>query len=166
MDIASKCVSATKPTALKPVPGIGKEIPDNPTTSLGEISHGKLRTQEVLVRSFSQFGKILKVLAFKTLKHKGRAWVIFEDVSSATEALKRMQGFPFYAKPMRIQYAKTKSDIIAKADGTFVPRERRKRHDDRAERKKRDPHHDSKQAGAGLNSAYSGAYGAVPPVLC
>ena len=31
----------------------------------------------------------------------------------------------------RIQYAKTKSDIIAKADGTFVPRERRKRHDDR-----------------------------------
>lgn len=35
---------------------------------------------------------------------------------------------------------------------------------DAAERKKREPHHDSKQAGAGLNSAYSGAYGAVPPV--
>lgn len=31
----------------------------------------------------------------------------------------------------RIQYAKTKSDIIAKADGTFVPRERRKRHEDK-----------------------------------
>lgn len=31
----------------------------------------------------------------------------------------------------RIQYAKTKSDIIAKADGTFVPREKRKKHDDR-----------------------------------
>lgn len=31
----------------------------------------------------------------------------------------------------RIQYAKTKSDIIAKADGTFVPREKRKRHDDK-----------------------------------
>ena len=31
----------------------------------------------------------------------------------------------------RIQYAKTKSDIIAKADGTFVPREKRKRHDER-----------------------------------
>lgn len=35
---------------------------------------------------------------------------------------------------------------------------------DAAERKKREAHHDSKQAGAGLNSAYSGAYGAVPPV--
>lgn len=31
----------------------------------------------------------------------------------------------------RIQYAKTKSDVIAKADGTFVPREKRKRHEER-----------------------------------
>lgn len=31
----------------------------------------------------------------------------------------------------RIRYAKTKSDIIAKADGTFVPRERRKRHEEK-----------------------------------
>lgn len=31
----------------------------------------------------------------------------------------------------RIQYAKTKSDIIAKADGTFIPREKRRKHDDR-----------------------------------
>lgn len=40
------------------------------------------------------------MLAFKTLKHKGQAWVVFEDVASATEALKRMQGFPFYDKTM------------------------------------------------------------------
>lgn len=33
----------------------------------------------------------------------------------------------------RIQYAKTKSDVIAKADGTFVPRERRKRHEEKGE---------------------------------
>jgi hypothetical protein len=31
----------------------------------------------------------------------------------------------------RIQYAKTKSDIIAKADGTFVPREKRRRHEEK-----------------------------------
>jgi RNA recognition motif-containing protein len=49
---------------------------------------------------FSQFGKILEVLAFKTLKHKGQAWVIFEDVTSASNALRQMQGFPFYDKPM------------------------------------------------------------------
>ena len=49
---------------------------------------------------FSQFGKILEVLAFKTLKHKGQAWVVFEDVNSASNALRQMQGFPFYDKPM------------------------------------------------------------------
>ncbi|XP_073008386.1 U1 small nuclear ribonucleoprotein A-like [Typha latifolia] len=111
---------------------------------------------------FSQFGKILEVLAFKTLKHKGQAWVVFEDVSSASEALKRMQGFPFYDKPMRIQYAKTKSDIIAKSDGTFVPREKRRRHDERAEKKRREQHYDASQVG--LNSSYPGAYGAPPPL--
>ncbi|MBA0834420.1 hypothetical protein Goarm_006778 [Gossypium armourianum] len=112
---------------------------------------------------FSQFGKILDVLAFKTLKHKGQAWVIFEDVSSATNALRRMQGFPFYDKEMRIQYAKTKSDIIAKADGTFVPREKRKRHEEKGG-KKRKEQLDPNQASAGLNPAYAGAYGATPPV--
>lgn len=49
---------------------------------------------------FSQFGKILEVLAFKTLKHKGQAWVVFDEVSSASNALRQMQGFPFYDKPM------------------------------------------------------------------
>jgi len=49
---------------------------------------------------FTQFGKILEVLAFKTLKHKGQAWVVFEDASSASNALRQMQGFPFYDKPM------------------------------------------------------------------
>jgi U1 small nuclear ribonucleoprotein A len=48
----------------------------------------------------------------------------FYEVSAATNALRKMQGFPFYDKPMRIQYAKTKSDAIAKADGTYVPREK------------------------------------------
>nr|KAJ0212788.1 hypothetical protein LSAT_V11C400196590 [Lactuca sativa] len=32
---------------------------------------------------------------------------------------------------LRIQYAKTKSDVIAKSDGTFVPRETRKRHEEK-----------------------------------
>ncbi|XP_043722904.1 U1 small nuclear ribonucleoprotein A [Telopea speciosissima] len=142
------------------------EIPPNMTIYINNLNE-KIKLVELkksLFAVFSQFGKILEVLAFKTLKHKGQAWVIFEEVSSATNALRKMQGFPFYDKPMRIQYAKTKSDVITKADGTFVPRERRKRHDDRAERKKKEQHHDANQAGMGLNSAYAGAFGATPPL--
>jgi hypothetical protein len=32
----------------------------------------------------------------------------------------------------RIQYAKTKSDAIAKADGTYVPKEKRKKQDEKS----------------------------------
>lgn len=71
---------------------------------------------------FSQFGQILDIIARKTLKTKGQAFVIFKDVNSATNAMRSMQGFPFYDKPMRIQYARKDSDVIAKMKGTFVER--------------------------------------------
>ena len=50
--------------------------------------------------------------------------MVFADVASATEAMRAMQGFPFYDKPMRITYAKTKSDATAKQEGSFDPKAR------------------------------------------
>ncbi|KAJ8426752.1 hypothetical protein Cgig2_029421 [Carnegiea gigantea] len=144
------------------VANTGSDLPANQTIYINNLNE-KIKLEEVSSGVFSQFGKILEVLAFKTLKHKGQAWVVFEEVSPATNALRQMQGFPFYDEPIhrrRIQYAKTKSDIIAKADGTFVPREKRKRHDERG--KKRKEQNDANQAAAGLN--YAGAYGVAPPV--
>ncbi|KAL3644756.1 U1 small nuclear ribonucleoprotein A [Castilleja foliolosa] len=138
------------------------EVSPNMTIYINNLNE-KIKLDELkksLHAVFSQFGKILEVLAFKTLKHKGQAWVIFDEVSSATNALRQMQGFPFYDKPMRIQYAKTKSDVIAKADGTFVPREKRKKHDDKGKKKKEQ--HDSNHVAAA--PAYAGAYGAAPPL--
>jgi hypothetical protein len=35
-----------------------------------------------------------------------QAFVIFKEINSASAALKSMQGFPFYDKPMRIAYAR------------------------------------------------------------
>lgn len=49
---------------------------------------------------FSQFGPILDIVALKTLKMRGQAFVVFRDLTSATNALRSMQGFPFYDKPM------------------------------------------------------------------
>ncbi len=92
---------------------------------------------------FSQFGKILDVVALKTLRLRGQAWIVFSDVSAATNALRTMQGFPFFDKPIvrrpcrcpgsqpssiplprppqRIQFARTKSDAISKLDGSYKP---------------------------------------------
>lgn len=49
---------------------------------------------------FSQFGQILDILVARNLKMKGQAFVIFKEVNSASNALRSMQGFPFYDKPM------------------------------------------------------------------
>ncbi|KAL0458571.1 UNVERIFIED_CONTAM: U2 small nuclear ribonucleoprotein B'' 2 [Sesamum latifolium] len=65
---------------------------------------------------FSQYGRIVDIVALKTAKLRGQAWVVFSEVTAASNAVRQMQNFPFYDKPMRIQYAKTKSDCIAKAE--------------------------------------------------
>jgi len=57
----------------------------------------------------SQFGQVLDIVALKTMKMRGQAFVVFKEISSATNALRSMQGFPFYEKPMRISYSKTDS---------------------------------------------------------
>lgn len=85
----------------------------------------KIKKEELkksLYAIFSQFGQILDIVALKTLKMRGQAFVIFNDINNASNALRSMQGFPFYEKPMRIQFSKVESDIIAKRYNTFVER--------------------------------------------
>jgi len=76
---------------------------------------------------FTQFGPVLDVVALKTHKMRGQAFVVFRDLSAATQAVQQMQGFPFYDKPMRITYSKTKSEASAKLDGTYQPKEKLER---------------------------------------
>ncbi|NP_001085460.1 small nuclear ribonucleoprotein polypeptide B S homeolog [Xenopus laevis] len=75
---------------------------------------------------FSQFGHVVDIVALKTMKMRGQAFVIFKELSSATNALRQLQGFPFYSKPMRIQYAKSDSDVVLKMKGTFADKEKKK----------------------------------------
>mmetsp|Transcript_38920 Transcript_38920/g.95764 ORF Transcript_38920/g.95764 Transcript_38920/m.95764 type:complete len:247 (+) Transcript_38920:94-834(+) len=74
----------------------------------------------------SQFGNVLDVVALKTPKMRGQAFVVFQHLTAASTALSKLQGFEFYGKQMRTSYCKTKSDAVAKEDGTFVPRHKRK----------------------------------------
>lgn len=36
----------------------------------------------------------------KTMKMRGQAFVVFKELAAATNALRQLQGFPFYNKPM------------------------------------------------------------------
>jgi len=86
-----------------------------------------------LYAMFSQFGTVLDVVALKTLKMRGQAFVVFKDIASATNAMRSMQNFPFYDKAMRIQYSKSKSDIVSKMDGSYVERKKSKAEKRKAE---------------------------------
>ncbi|XP_020571466.1 U2 small nuclear ribonucleoprotein B''-like isoform X2 [Phalaenopsis equestris] len=115
------------------------DIPPSQTIYIRNLNE-KVKKEE-LKRSiydlFSQFGRILDVVALKTERLRGQAWVVFSEVTAASNAVRQMQSFPFYDKPMRIQYAKTKSDCVAKADGTYVPREKKKKQEEKAAEKRR-----------------------------
>ncbi|KAK2566415.1 U2 small nuclear ribonucleoprotein B'' [Acropora cervicornis] len=105
------------------------ENPPNQTIYINNLNE-KVKKDELkksLYAIFSQFGPILDIVALKTLKMRGQAFVVFRDLTSATNALRSMQGFPFYDKPMRIQYAKSKSDAVSKLEGTYIQREKKPR---------------------------------------
>ena len=106
--VASARVPSTRVLRRSPHP------PPNPIASTAELVKS-------LQAIFGQFGKIIDIVASKSYKLRGQAWVVFADVAAATAAMRAMQEFPFYDKPMRIAYAKTKSDATAKAEGTFDP---------------------------------------------
>ena len=90
---------------------------------------------------------------------RGQAFVIFNDINSASNALRSMQGFPFYDKPMRIQYCKTQSDVIAKRYGTFVERPKKDAKEQQAakkiEKKKSEPATTQQQTNAGQSLSSS-----------
>lgn len=39
--------------------------------------------------------------------------------TEAEQAIKTLRGYPFYGKPMRLNFSKKESDLIAKINGTF-----------------------------------------------
>lgn len=98
-----------------------EEVIPNQTIYVNNLNERikKEELRKALYAMFSQFGTVLDVVALKTLKMRGQAFVVFKDIASATNAMRTMQNFPFFDKPMRIQFGKSKSDVISKMDGTY-----------------------------------------------
>ncbi|PPS14573.1 hypothetical protein GOBAR_AA06034 [Gossypium barbadense] len=78
------------------------DIPPNQTIYIKNLNE-KIKKEELkrsLYALFSQYGRILDVVALKTPKLRGQAWVVFDELTSASNAFRQMQNFPFYDKPM------------------------------------------------------------------
>ncbi|OJD35159.1 rna recognition domain-containing protein [Diplodia corticola] len=68
---------------------------------------------------FSTYGSVLDIVTMKTMKMRGQAHIVFQDISKATQAMRNLDEKDFHGKKMIIQYARSKSNFVAKLDGTF-----------------------------------------------
>ena len=54
----------------------------------------------MLYALFGQCGKVIDVVVMKTEKLRGQAWIVFADITSATNALRTLNEFPLYGRPL------------------------------------------------------------------
>ncbi|KAI4869306.1 hypothetical protein F4820DRAFT_463772 [Hypoxylon rubiginosum] len=97
-------------------------VPPNQTLYVTNLPSSKINKADLktaLYMLFSTYGPVLDVVALKTMKMRGQAHIVFRDVQAATQAMRSLESFQFLGREMHIQYAKSKSDTIAKLDGTY-----------------------------------------------
>ena len=96
-------------------------VPPSQTLYVSNLNHktSKEVTRKSLYALFTQFGRIMDVVVSRAAVSRGQAWVVFDDIGSATNALRQLQGFNFFDRPMRVAFAKGKSHAVAQADGTY-----------------------------------------------
>ncbi|RKP23682.1 hypothetical protein SYNPS1DRAFT_24247 [Syncephalis pseudoplumigaleata] len=75
--------------------------------------------KRALYTLFTAYGRIVDIVHQRSDRMRGVAFVIFRDIQSATTALRGLNGFMFYDRPLKLKYAKRKSKIIALLDGEY-----------------------------------------------
>ena len=100
------------------------DVPPSPTVYVRNLNERVKPAQmkSSLYYAFGRYGRILDVVVASRRNCRGQAWVVFQDVACATNALRQMQGVNVYGKKVDVKFAKGKSDATAKYEGTFVPR--------------------------------------------
>ncbi|KAK8219321.1 hypothetical protein M8818_001055 [Zalaria obscura] len=83
---------------------------------------------EALREVFEEYGTIVDIVAKKSLKRKGQAFIVFDSADSAENAIDEVNGFELFGKQMHLDFAKTKSDATVKREGTEEDLEQHKRH--------------------------------------
>ncbi|CAH8556931.1 unnamed protein product [Schistosoma turkestanicum] len=91
--------------------------------------------KKALYYIFGQHGRLIDIIAMKTMKMRGQAFIIYQDIACATQAYRSLQGFQLFQRPMRVTYAKKDSQQIISLKG--VSAEVQKRREEEREKRKR-----------------------------
>ena len=71
---------------------------------------------------------MVDVIAKRSLKRRGQAFIVFDSVESAQNAIDEVNGFELFGKSMSLDFAKTKSDATVEREGTEEELEQHRRH--------------------------------------
>lgn len=87
------------------------QLPPNETIYIRNLNESVSITalKRDLFALFHKYGS-KEVIAHKNLRMRGQAFIVFDQVADAENAMRDLQGYPFAEKPMLLQYAKSKSD--------------------------------------------------------
>lgn len=69
------------------------------------------KVNEELLKVFNKYGEIIDIQLKKNLKMKGQAFITFDSLKSAKDAIKANNKTVLFGKPLKITYAKTLADI-------------------------------------------------------
>ena len=86
------------------------------------------RLIETLRDVFEEYGTIIDVIARKNIKAKGQAFIVYDSIESAQDAIDELNGFEVLGQQMRLEFAKTRSDATVKREEGEDGLEVHKRH--------------------------------------
>lgn len=67
---------------------------------------------------FGEVNPVVDVIAKKSIKRRGQAFVVFESADAAQEAMDTLQGLDVLGRPLELAFAKTRSDAtVVKEEG-------------------------------------------------
>jgi RNA recognition motif-containing protein len=76
---------------------------------------------------FSEYGHVIDLVAKRNLKARGQAFIVFDSPEAAETAIKEVQGFELFEKPMVLDFARSRSDAIVRLQGNDEEFEAHKR---------------------------------------
>ncbi|PHH75471.1 hypothetical protein CDD80_2341 [Ophiocordyceps camponoti-rufipedis] len=104
------------------LPNKVQSTPPNQTLYITNLPSNKIQKADLrqgLYMLFSTYGPVLDVVCLKTMSMRGQAHIVYRDIQTSTQAMRHLDGQNFLGRPMKIEYAKSKSHFVSKLDGTF-----------------------------------------------
>eukprot|EP00834_Sanchytrium_tribonematis_P004479 NODE_223_length_12360_cov_0.266862.p4 type:complete len:192 gc:universal NODE_223_length_12360_cov_0.266862:5070-4495(-) len=75
--------------------------------------------KETLYLLFSQCGTVLDIVALKSAKMRGQAFIVFAELQDAVAAIQQFQSKIIFGKPMKLDYAKENGKQLSIFNGEY-----------------------------------------------